>query len=241
MKTTIKFASLIALVVVSYTKGAMKASAFIISSSPSNHHNHHTRNNGMIDIQTRLQVSSSNSSDDNHDDNDGDNYEPHLKTNNRRTLISSTTGILTSSILASTLSASAATEEGELKKRPPLTTIVNKIEKGLYFGPNIVKIKNQEKLYTPNTNGSPEKHLPNVKVNGNDIEISINHVMNDDHFIQFIWLRDVEKDEVVLVKACSINEGKPYLKARVPSGVTLSPCLFCNLHGFWKGEPFTVA
>lgn len=158
----------------------------------------------------------------------------------RRSVLSTTTGVIASSILASKSNiepANAADNENGI----PLTSLVEKIEKGKYFGTDLVKMKNLEPLYKPNSNGAPEKHLPKVVVNGNDIEISVNHVMTDEHYIQFIWLRDVDSDEVVLVKGCSPSEEKPYLKARVPSGVTLSPCLYCNLHGLWKGEPFTVA
>ncbi len=170
---------------------------------------------------------------------------------NRRSAISATTGIITSSILLSQSQfqlepANAATTENPTAARngPPLDVLVNKIEKGKYFGPDVIKMKNKEPQFAPNSNGAPEKHLPNVVVggvDGTDLEISVNHVMTDEHYIQFMWLRDVNLDEVVLVKALTSSEERPVLKAKVPKGVTLVPCLYCNLHGLWKGEAFTVA
>ena len=178
--------------------------------------------------------------------NNNDDNTNNSEQQNRRAAITTATGIFTTSILtASNIQPSNAAGIPLLgdKETPkvPLDQLVNKLEKGKYFGPDIQRIKRKENNYIANSNGAPEKHLPNVTVKGNDIEININHVMKEDHYIQFIWLREMESDEVVLVKACTPNEEKPFLKATVPSGVTLTPCLFCNLHGLWKGEPFTVA
>lgn len=158
---------------------------------------------------------------------------------NRRLMTSTTLGFITSGIIASTSTIEPA--NASEFKRLPLDVVVNKIEKGLYFGPDMRKNLDKVPQFPPNSNGSPAKHLPKVVVNGNDIEISADHVMTEEHYIQYIWLRDVDKDEVVLVKACTPSEDKPFLKAKVPSGVTLSPCLYCNLHGLWRGDSFTIA
>lgn len=160
---------------------------------------------------------------------------------NRRTAITTTAaGIL--ALTTKTQSAYAA-EKGAV----PLETLISKIENGLYFGTDVEKMKRKEKLYDPNSNGAPEKHLPVVTLTkaattaGYDMDITIPHVMTEEHFIQFIWIRDVASNQIVLAKGCSVQEGKAFLKARVPSGVTLRPYCFCNLHGLWVGEPFTVA
>lgn len=161
----------------------------------------------------------------------------------RRSAISTAAGIITSGIVAPRINHVLAADEPQQqkKKQPSLYSIVNKIEKESYFGPDIQKIKNREPMNKPNSNGAPEKHLPKVTINGNDIEVAINHVMTEEHYIQFIWLREAKSDDVVVVKACTPEEEKPFLNVRVPSGVTLTPCLYCNLHGLWRGEPFTVA
>jgi len=119
---------------------------------------------------------------------------------------------------------------------PPLFKQVEAIENANYIG------QIGQKVYEPNTNGAPEKHLPQVKVDGNDVAVSVPHVMTEEHYIQFMWLKDVATNEVVLVKALPPTDpSPPTFKAKVPSGVELRPYLFCNLHGLWKGEPFKVA
>ena len=161
----------------------------------------------------------------------------------RRSAISTAAGIITSGIVAPKINHALAADDSkqeQKKKQTSLYTIVDKIEKETYFGLDIQKLKNKEPLYKPNSNGAPEKHLPQITMNGNDIEIFVNHVMTEEHYIQFIWLREAESGDVVVVKACTPEEEKAFLKVRVPNGVTLTPCLYCNLHGLWKGEPFTV-
>jgi len=220
----------------------------------------------------KYQIIPNNNAIDNHDDNINNNNSNSKNNNdddnviNRRSAISTTTGIITSSILLSQLqqqpeqvNANAATTDSSsttstttsTRNGPPLDVLVNKIEKGKYFGPDVMKMKNKEAQFVPNSNGAPEKHIPQINIIDSassasapttpTVEISANHVMTPEHYIQFIWLRDVTLDEVVLVKALTSDEERPVLKARVPNGVTLVPCLYCNLHGLWKGEPFTVA
>jgi superoxide reductase len=117
----------------------------------------------------------------------------------------------------------------------PLISKVEKLETANYMG------QINKPIYPANVDGAPETHIPTVSINGNDIEISANHVMTEENYIQFMWLKDTKTNEVVLAKELTPQEDKPMLKAKVPSGVQLTPYLFCNLHGLWKGEPFTVA
>mmetsp|Transcript_9690 Transcript_9690/g.13572 ORF Transcript_9690/g.13572 Transcript_9690/m.13572 type:complete len:205 (-) Transcript_9690:301-915(-) len=119
---------------------------------------------------------------------------------------------------------------------PPLFKQVEAIENANYMG------QLTQKVYEPNSNGAPEKHLPQVKVDGQNVEISAPHVMTEEHYIQFMWLKDAKTNEVVLVKALPPTDpSPPTFKAKVPEGVELRPYLFCNLHGLWKGEDFKVA
>jgi desulfoferrodoxin (superoxide reductase-like protein) len=98
------------------------------------------------------------------------------------------------------------------------------------------------KIYEPNSNGDPAKHFPKVSIDGDGIvTVSADHVMTAEHYIQFIWLKDVKRNEVVVVKNLPPTDPTPpSLKAQCPRGVTLRPYLFCNLHGLWKGDEFTV-
>ena len=60
--------------------------------------------------------------------------------------------------------------------------------------------------------------------------------------MQYSWLKDTKTNEVVVVKGLPPTDASPpTLKCKAPSGVELRPYCFCNLHGLWKGEEFTVA
>lgn len=123
----------------------------------------------------------------------------------------------------------------------PITEQVKAIENANFIG------MIGKPIYTPNVSGDPAKHLPQVNISEDrTVTVTIPHVMKTEHYIQFIWLKDAKTNEVVLVKAFpepkedTPNE-PPTLVAKVPEGVSLQPCLFCNLHGLWKGEAFDVA
>ncbi len=80
----------------------------------------------------------------------------------------------------------------------------------------------------PNSSdGAKEKHIPNYKVIGEKMEISVDHVMDTEHYIAWVSL---EKDNIEIVH--HLNKEKeeiifPYIK-----GATLYS--FCNKHGLWK-------
>jgi superoxide reductase len=118
---------------------------------------------------------------------------------------------------------------------PPLFKVCEQLETANDIGKiGIPKFK-------PNSIGSPEKHIPIIELDGQTVSMSANHVMTPEHYIQYMWLKDAKTNEVVLAKELAPSENAPLLKARVPSGVTLRPYLFCNLHQLWKGDEFTVA
>lgn len=118
---------------------------------------------------------------------------------------------------------------------PPLFKVCEQIETANDIGKiGIPKFK-------PNSVGAPEKHIPKIQLDGLTVTMSANHVMTPEHYIKYMWLKDAKTNEVVLAKELSPSENAPLLTARVPSGVTLRPYLFCNLHQLWKGDEFTVA
>ena len=75
-----------------------------------------------------------------------------------------------------------------------------------------------------------EKHIPTYEVSGDEIIVKVNHVMESEHFIEWISLVDGNKEYTV-----RLNPGQeatckfPYLK-----GATLYA--YCNKHGLWKTE-----
>lgn len=154
---------------------------------------------------------------------------------NRRDAFKQIATILASGTVAATVLTSNADPALAFGNKMPLFSRVEKLETANYMG------QINKPIYPANVNGVPEKHIPSVSINGNDVEISANHVMTEENYIQFIWLKDTKTNEVVLAKELSPQEDNPMLKAKVPSGVQLTPYLFCKLHGLWKGEPFTVA
>jgi len=104
------------------------------------------------------------------------------------------------------------------------------------------KVDTIERGFRRNLLGDPAKHIPSltVKDNGN-IEVSVQHEMTQEHYIEFIWVKDVVSNKVVLARSYNPTEQiAPSLKAKVPEGVKLRPYLFCNLHELWVGDEVHV-
>ncbi|MEG0321474.1 MAG: desulfoferrodoxin family protein [Oscillospiraceae bacterium] len=87
---------------------------------------------------------------------------------------------------------------------------------------------------TPNiTDGAVEKHVPDVKREGDDVTIQIGstiHPMIDTHYIQMIAA--VAGDTVTIRKPKPGDA--PLLKVTTTEDVTAYE--YCNLHGFWTGK-----
>jgi desulfoferrodoxin (superoxide reductase-like protein) len=114
------------------------------------------------------------------------------------------------------------------------------------------QMKELEKEFgdSANTNGAPEKHLPKVSLSSvkgkadlTMIEVVVPHVMDAEkpHWIQAIWLKEEGSGDVAVAKVFPATEpSPPSLTCGVPKGAKLTPYLYCNLHGLWKGEMFTA-
>ena len=153
--------------------------------------------------------------------------------NRRDALASSFAAILTAG--TGTIALTLAPEPASAQQGMPLFAKVEKLETANYIG------QVNKPVYRPNVSGEPEIHTPKVKVNGNDVEVYADHAQSEDNYIQFLWLKDTKTNEVVLAKELTPADERPSLKARVPSGVELTPYAFCKMHGLWIGEPFKVA
>ena len=165
-------------------------------------------------------------------DGDGETWDDDSR---RSVLSKSTAAALLAVSVSSAIPASPA--RAFLWDPPTIDQQVQALETANYVGQPF------KKIYEPNTSGDPVKHLPMAKVSDKRlVTVQANHVMTPEHFIQFMWLKDVRKDEVVFVKGFPSSEpSPPTMQVTCPSGVTLRPYLFCNLHGLWKGDEFTVA
>ena len=81
-----------------------------------------------------------------------------------------------------------------------------------------------------------EKHIPEVKVEGNKVTVqvgSVLHPMVEEHYIQFIYLVTKEGAQ----KVCLCPGDKPIAEfALVEGDEVVAAYEFCNLQGRWKKE-----
>lgn len=90
--------------------------------------------------------------------------------------------------------------------------------------------KNMETLSPNSTDASVEKHLPVYEVVGNYVVASVPHVMESEHFIEFLGLSSNNINAKKYFKAGETAKAVfPYVK-----GATLYA--YCNKHGLWTCE-----
>jgi desulfoferrodoxin-like iron-binding protein len=105
-----------------------------------------------------------------------------------------------------------------------------------------------------NSNGDPAKHLPMVRIDptvkvgvrgiSSQVDVAVPHVMEGEpkpHWIELIWLKDASSSQIIAAKKFTSGDAAPpILTVYVPRGTQCVPLIYCNLHGLWQGEPFTV-
>ena len=88
--------------------------------------------------------------------------------------------------------------------------------------------KPMRKLKANESDGIAEKHKPTFKVDGNYIVVNVDHVMDEDHYIE--WIVHVYENRICRV---NLKPGeKPVAKFAYKPGATLYA--MCNKHGLWK-------
>lgn len=90
--------------------------------------------------------------------------------------------------------------------------------------------KEMEDVNPNSVSASFEKHVPTYKIEGNDLIVEVNHVMEDDHFIKWICLKTIDREEYVYFKPGS-NATAVFKNAS--EGILYS---YCNKHGLWMQE-----
>ncbi len=91
----------------------------------------------------------------------------------------------------------------------------------------------QEKMITLESNSVDaafEKHIPTYEFDHDQLVVKVNHVMEEEHFIEWICFLTDEREEVVylepgmdaVVTFSNIEKGKLYA--------------YCNKHGLWMKE-----
>ena len=87
------------------------------------------------------------------------------------------------------------------------------------------------KLLIPNSvDAAVEKHIPTYQLVEDEIFVNVNHVMEKEHYIE--WISLVKENKEYTVKLYPEQEAEcrfPYLK-----GATLYA--YCNKHGLWKAD-----
>lgn len=88
-----------------------------------------------------------------------------------------------------------------------------------------------EALEPNSVEASQEKHIPQVKIEGNNIFVtigSIEHPMTAEHYISFIYLETENGGQRKCVK------GLPKAEFSIINDKPIAVYAYCNLHGLWK-------
>lgn len=89
----------------------------------------------------------------------------------------------------------------------------------------------QMKALIPNSvDAAIEKHVPTYEVNGDKIFVKVNHVMEDDHYIEWISIVFDGKEVTTYFKPGEVAEA--HCKY-VPGSKIYA---YCNKHGLWSTE-----
>ena len=84
-----------------------------------------------------------------------------------------------------------------------------------------------KKLITNSTDGAIEKHKPEYTIENNELTVTVNHVMDEDHYIEWICLLTDTKEEYIYLNP----KDAPKVKFNnVKTGKIYS---YCNKHGLW--------
>ena len=77
---------------------------------------------------------------------------------------------------------------------------------------------------------SYEKHIPTFEIEGNNIKITVNHVMEDEHFIK--WIKVITGTEEI-TKFFKPGEEASFI---IPLEKDMIIYAYCNKHGLWEKE-----
>lgn len=98
-------------------------------------------------------------------------------------------------------------------------------------GCGIVCCDEPMKELIPNSvDAAVEKHVPNYTVEGDKIIVTVNHVMEDEHYIEWIAMHS-EKQECT--KYLNPGEETKVTFKYIPGSTIYA---YCNKHGLWKNE-----
>ncbi len=90
--------------------------------------------------------------------------------------------------------------------------------------------ESMETLCPNTTDAAVEKHVPTYEIADNKIIVKVNHVMEDEHFIEWIAIVTDEKECMVNLKP---GQDAECTFEYVPGSILYA---YCNKHGLWKKE-----
>ena len=94
---------------------------------------------------------------------------------------------------------------------------------------------NLEEIKVRSVDASAEKHVPEVKIDGNKVTVtvgSILHPMEEKHYIEFII---IETKKGIQRKNLKPND-KPEATFILDNDEFVCAYAYCNLHGMWDGR-----
>lgn len=91
-------------------------------------------------------------------------------------------------------------------------------------GNKMVEIKENQ------TDAAPEKHIPSYKIENDNLIVTVNHVMYEDHYIEWICLLTENEEQYVYFKP---GEEIKAVFNNVTSGKIYA---YCNKHELWSIE-----
>ncbi len=92
-----------------------------------------------------------------------------------------------------------------------------------------------EELTVNTSDGAKEKHVPEVKIEGDTLYVSVGdveHPMTKEHYIQ--WILIVQDGKTQRVELSPDSEPKATFK--IEEGKPIEVYEYCNLHGLWAKE-----
>ena len=85
-------------------------------------------------------------------------------------------------------------------------------------------------LKANSTDAAFEKHVPTFEVENGLLKVRVNHVMDADHYIEWLCLRTENTEKYVYLKP---NEEALAIFENVQSGTIYA---YCNKHGLWSSK-----
>ena len=117
-------------------------------------------------------------------------------------------------------------KELKLEKCKKCGSLVKVLEEG--SGNYICCGEPMEEVKANSVDASFEKHVPTYEKVGDNIHIKVNHVMDEDHYIEWILVKtEKENREVILKPGDTPEMTVPYEKGALIYA-------YCNKHGLWK-------